>query len=79
MIIDWKPRDQSVNTQHAFEQLDRAAALLDVAAEGVGQAEGACRAYLAVPKTLSVEQVLNALRVTRSDLEIVLVHPKDDV
>ena len=52
--------------QHAFEQLDRAAALLDVAAEGTGPAEGAWRAHLAVPKTLSVEQVLNALPEPRS-------------
>jgi len=54
-------RAQRVTAHATFQQLDRAAALLNVAAEGMGQVDGAWRAYLAVPKILSVEQVLNAL------------------
>lgn len=75
MIIDWTPRSPAADPQKEFEQLDRAAELLDVAAEGLGEVDGAWRTYLAVPRRLGAEDVFRSLQITLSSLDLRLEHP----
>ena len=55
--------------------MDRAAELLDVAAEGLGEVDGAWRTYLAVPRRLGAEDVFRSLQITLSSLDLRLEHP----
>jgi len=77
MVLDWRPTDPKESAQAAFSRLDRAPELLQVAAEGrwAPGPDKLGRAYFAVPKGLTVTEVLSRLRSTVSGVELTLVHP----
>jgi hypothetical protein len=79
MILDYEaaPPDRDVNA--AFKALDIAAEKADIAVEGAFVAKGGHggRAYLAVPGSKSVSDVLAWLRSSKVALTFTLVHPRD--
>jgi hypothetical protein len=80
VIIDYWPRPTLGDLDTVFEQLDLAGEKSDVAVEGAfGRHDGrAARAYLAVPGSMTLPDVLDWLRRDVNGLEFSLVHPVDD-
>jgi hypothetical protein len=81
MIVDYTlTANASCELTAAFRQLDRLGDASEIAVEGCyasGDGRGG-RAYLAVPRTLGVEAVLQLLVGARLPLTFALIHPRDD-
>ncbi len=80
MIVDYELREDAHGVTAAFQALDMAAESADIAVEGcfAPRNERPGRAYLAVPDTMGVEEVLTMLRAANIPLELKLVHPVED-
>jgi hypothetical protein len=79
MIIDYKATS-SCDLDATFRALDVAGETVDIAVEGayVEKNGGSGRAYLAVPRSQSVADVLAWLRSSEVGLSFTLVHPLED-
>ncbi|MBV9946406.1 MAG: hypothetical protein JOZ69_06135 [Myxococcales bacterium] len=79
MIVDYKPRADA-DKNAVFSALGVASERIDVCLEGCfGPRNGKPgRAYLAVPATLTAEDVLEHLMKQLLPVDLSLVHPRDD-
>ena len=79
-IIDYGPRPPRKDLQAAFREFDIAAENIDIAVEGAFVRAGGhtARAYLAVPRRMTLQDVLDWLRSEPVPLEFTLVHPVDE-
>ena len=79
-IIDYSPRPPGKDLDPVFKALDIAGEKIDVAVEGAFVRHDArtARAYLAVPGSMTLQDVLDWLRSDVNELEFTLVHPVDD-
>jgi hypothetical protein len=80
MIIDYKATLPECDLDATFKALDIAAEKADIAVEGafVEKDGSGGRAYLAVPRSKSIADVLAWLRSAEVALAFTLVHPADD-
>ncbi len=77
MILDYQVMDAAADSQAAFSALDLAGEEADIAVEGCfapGRGRPG-RAYLAVPATLDVDDVLTFLERQDLPMSMTLVHP----
>jgi hypothetical protein len=79
-IIDYWPRLPAEDLKGVFKALDIAGEKIDVAVEGafVGHDGRTARAYLAVPRSMTLQDVLEWLRSDVNEADFKLVHPVDD-
>lgn len=79
-IIDYRPRPPDDDFDATFKALDIAGEKVDIAVEGafVRQDRQSARAYLAVPASMTLQDVLGWLRSNADTLEFTLVHPAGD-
>lgn len=80
MIVDYQAAPSGADLDGTFKALDVAAERFDIAVEGafVRKEERRGRAYLAVPYSKSIADVLAWLRSPEVNLDFTLVHPVDD-
>lgn len=80
MILEYELLDPGGDAQRAFSALDVAGERLDIAVEGCfgPKLEEPGRAYLAIPSTLGVAEVLDYLADQKLPIRVKLVHPRDD-
>ncbi len=80
MVLDYELLDSASNTQAAFSALDVAGEEADIAVEGCfapGPGRPG-RAYLAVPASLDVDDVLTFLERQDLPMSMTLVHPLEE-
>jgi hypothetical protein len=79
-IIDYWPHLPADELDRVFKALDIAGEKIDVAVEGafVRNDGRIARAYLAVPRSMTLQGVLDWLRSDVNEIEFTLVHPVDD-
>jgi len=77
-IIDYWPGRPNSDLQSAFEELVDAGGALDIAIEGVVAKESRGCAYLAVPKSMSLADLMTWLQQQRAALRFKLHHPEVD-
>ena len=79
-IIDYWPRPPQSELDAVFKALDVAAEKINVAVEGafVRRDKKSAQAYLAVPRSISLEKILHWLRAEVNWLDFTLAHPLDD-
>lgn len=80
MIIDYRATPPARDVDATFKALDIAAERADIAVEGAFAEEDRSggRAYLAVPRSMSLADVLARLHSADLALAFTLVHPVDD-
>ena len=81
VVIDYGPRPGRGDFDTVFKELDTAGEKIDVAVEGafIRHDRQAARAYLAVPATMTVEDVMAWLHSAVSSIDLTLVHPVDEM
>ena len=79
-IIDYWPRLPDEDLEPVFKALDIAGEKIDVVVEGAFARHNGrtARAYLAVPRPMTLQEVLDWLRSDVNEIEFTLVHPVDD-
>jgi len=79
-VIDYWPRPPQGDLNATFKALDIAGEKIDVVVEGafVRADRQRARAYLAVPRSMTLQDVLDWLRSDSTSLEFELVHPVDE-
>lgn len=80
VIIDYRPSPPHTDLDATFKALDRAAEKVDIAVEGAfaNQEERRGRAYLALPPSTSLDELLTWLVSPAVNLQFKLVHPVDE-
>jgi hypothetical protein len=81
MIVDYRLRARSnAELRSAFQAIDRVAEAADIAVEGAFATDDGRggRAYLAVPRSASVESVMDLLDRAELPCDFTLFHPVDD-